>query len=638
MLLTSFDLLLTGISIAVFLIGVAKLRSTWRIGRGSDCSGDWKGVLSYLFGHRRILRNRLAGIAHLALFWGVAFPLLVAILAQFGSSVPLTVARIFSFLGDALGVILLAGTLFFLVKRLRSHSPEAPKRVVFPLGVLLLIILSGFFAEGTRLHILDSPFRWYTPVGPFFAGISPASPLFMQVMIRIHFFSVLFFIAILPFTFLRHLIAGSLNVFYRNRGPLGRILGEADPEKALSQGNIGAKVVSDLTWKQLLDAQSCVSCGRCDDHCPAVISGKPLSPRKLLRTIREQITNPSPAPFEDTVSPEELWACTTCMACVEQCPVFIVPVDKITDMRKYRVMGRGFLPEEARGMIRDLEIFGDVNGNGIAHKADWALNLATPPIPPVGGQGEILLWVGCSGAFHPRYQEITRSMVRILQAGEVPFSILGHEELCCGDPARRLGDEELFLSLAGKNIHTLNKYNFQKVVCLCPHCFNTLKNEYPALGENPRSGSRTSFEVVHAVELVRELIEEKKITLKYPLGKSLAVHDPCYLGRGNGIFEPLRTVAGSVPGIRVKELERNRENAFCCGGGGGRMWLHENVGKNINQIRAEEVSLSGVQLVGTACPYCLTMLEDGISSLELENPPRVMDIIEIVDSALGRTY
>ncbi len=630
MLLTSFDLLLTAISIAVLLIGVARLRSTWGIGREADCYGDWKGLLSYLFGHRKILQNRLAGIAHLALFWGVVFPLLIALLAQFGLTLPAPLAQVFSFLSDALGILLLAGILFFLGKRFRSHRPEAPKRVLLPLGLLLLIVLSGFLAEGARLSILDSPFRWDTPAGAFFAEISPASPLFMQGMIRIHFFSVLLFIAILPFTFLRHLITGCLNVFYRNEGPLGGMFAQANPEKALSQGHIGAKQTADFTWKQLLDARSCVSCGRCDDHCPALISGKPLSPRKILRTIQEQMTTSFSALLEDAVTPEEIWACTTCMACAESCPVFIAPVEKIAEMREYRVMGKGLLPEEARGMMHDLEVFGDVNGKGIAHKTDWAFSLKLPLGSSAEARERILLWVGCSGAFHPRYQEISRSMVQILQAGGVPFSILGQEELCCGDPARKLGDEDLFLNLARRNIHTLNKQNFHKIVCLCPHCFNTLKNEYSALGGN--------FEVVHAVQLIRELIEAKKITLKYPLEKSLTIHDPCYLGRGNGIYEPLRTVAGSVPGIRLQELERNRGNAFCCGGGGGRMWLHENTGRNINQIRAEEISLSGVQMVGTACPYCLTMLEDGISSLERKDPPRVMDLIEIVDSALGRTY
>ena len=405
---------------------------------------------------------------------------------------------------------------------------------------------------------------------------------------------------------------------------------------SLEKGTIGADTVLDLSWKQLLDAESCVSCGRCEENCPASASGKPLSPRKVMGDILTQMEdvrrrgndpiNPSFPVLEDIITYDEIWACTTCMACVEQCPIFIEPMDKILDMRRYQVLGRGLLPTEARSMIRDLEIFGDVNGKGLAHRGDWALNLGVPHISDEGLNPEILLWVGCSGAFHPKYQETTRAMVRILKAGGINFGILGKEERCCGDAARRLGNEEVFLDLAVKNIASFNKYHIKKIVTLCPHGFNTLKNEYPALGGN--------FEVMHAIEFVLRLIEQKKIFLKYPVAKRMAIHDPCYLGRVNQIYEPLREVGRSVPGIDLKELKRNRANAFCCGGGGGRMWLHENIGQNINNLRAQEIRESGIELVGTACPFCLTMLEDGISALEMEKPPRVMDIIEIVASSL----
>ena len=215
-------------------------------------------------------------------------------------------------------------------------------------------------------------------------------------------------------------------------------------------------------------------------------------------------------------------------------------------------------------------------------------------------------------------------------AGKVRFGILGREESCCGEGARRLGDEALFLSLAHKNIAALKKYHVQKVVCLCPHGYNTLKNEYPSLGAD--------FEVIAAVDFVLDLIRKKKITLKYPMNKRVAIHDPCYLGRVNGIYDSLRNVATSVPGITLHELGASRENALCCGGGGGRMWLHESIGKNINHLRAEQIAKVGVNLVATACPYCLTMLEDGISALEMENPPRVMDLVEMIDFAMGRSY
>jgi len=609
------------------------------MGREEHRSRDLAGLLSYLLGHKRILRNRYTGTAHLMLFWGLAISVLIVILAQFRFAMPDMVAGILSLLLDVFGSAMLVGTLFFLARRIKSTTPGQPKRTVFPLVLLLIILLTGFLASGARISIIHPGFFWSSPVGWLVSLVLPPFPLFMQFMIRTHFFLVLFFIAALPFTFMRHVGAAPLNVYYRKRGPRG----EMRPI-SLENGISGAGRVLDLSWKQLLDAESCVSCGRCEESCPASISGKPLSPRKVMGDILTQMTdvrrrgndpvNPSFPLLEDAITSDEIWACTTCMACAEQCPIFIEPMDKILDMRRHQVLGRGLLPTEARSMIRDLEIFGDVNGKGSAHRGDWALNLNVPHISDEGLNPEILLWVGCSGAFHPRYQETTRAMVRILKAGEVPFGILGKEESCCGDAVRRLGNEELFLDLAAKNIASFNKYQIKKIVTLCPHGFNTLKNEYPALGGNPRSGSRTSFEVVHAIEFVLGLIEKKKIFLKYPVDKRMAIHDPCYLGRVNQIYEPLREVGRSVPGVDLMELDRTRENAFCCGGGGGRMWLHENIGQNINNIRAQEIRERGIQLVGTACPFCLTMLEDGISALEMEKPPRVMDIIEIVASSL----
>jgi len=632
-LLTSFDPLLIGIAIIVLVAGLSRLRGSWRVGQDEDRPGDWKGLLGYLFGHKKILKNRPAGIAHILLFWGVLFPLIVGILSQFAFTMPLMFARVLSFAGDILGIAVLAGIVFFLIRRLRIKGPEAPGRVVFPAVLLLIIVLSGFFVEGTRLTITEPAVRWPTPAGWVFAAFLPSSPLLMQLMVRVHFFAVLLFLCTLPFTFMRHLVTGPLNVYYRKRAPRGQLR-----QVALEKGPVGARGVEDLTWKQLLDAHACVSCGRCEENCPAFISGKPLSPRKVIREIRKQMENPTPQLLENAITGDEMWACTTCMACVEQCPVYVEPMDKLIDMRRFQVMGRGMLPQEARPMIRDLEIYGDVNGRGLAHKEDWALNQGVPHISEKGLNAEILLWVGCSGAFHPRYGETTRALVRILKAGQVNFGILGKEELCCGDSARRLGDEERFLELARKNIASFDKYHVKKIVCLCPHGFNTLKNEYPALGGDPRSGSRTSFEVIHATQFVMELIDQKRISLKYPVAKKMAIHDPCYLGRVNTIYEPLRALAGSVPGIDLKELNRNRERAFCCGGGGGRMWLHENVGDKINHLRAREIGKNGVELVGTACPHCLTMLEDGINSLEMEKPPGVMDMIEIVDASLGRVF
>ncbi len=617
MLLTAFDLLLMGISLVIFLTGMAKLRRSWRIGREEECRRDLKGFFTYLLGHRKILRNPVNGAAHLVVFWGVLFSLFMGILPQFGVILPPLPAGLLSLLSDLLGLALLLGLVYFLIRRLKSHA--ATVRVLLPVMLLLVMVLSGFLAEGTRLSIMETPWRWCTPIGGLLVPVMPTSPLFMQVMIRVHFFTLLFFIAILPFSFMRHLISGSLNVVYRQTRPRGAM-------REMDLGDrTGVQSVADFTWKQLLDVQACVSCGRCDEACPAALSGKPLSPRQIMGGIYDLVCKSSASSLEDTVSPDALWACTACMACVDRCPVYASPMDKLMDLRRARVMGKGLLPEAARDMMRNLEIFGDVNGRGSAHREDWAMHLGVPHISEEGS--EILLWVGCAGAFHPRYQETCRAMVRILQAGGVRFGILGREESCCGDSARRLGNEVLFRFLAKKNLAVFKKYHIQKIVCLCPHGYHTLKNEYPG-----------DFEVIHAVPFLLELIKQQKILPKYPVNKRVAIHDPCYLGRVNGVYESLREAAASVPGLQLQELKRNRENALCCGGGGGRMWLHENMGQNINRLRAEDVAEAGVDLAATACPYCLTMLEDGINALEMEKPTRVMDLVEIIDAALGRVY
>lgn len=639
-MLTAFDLLFLIIAILVMSIGLARNGSTWRMGQNESRAGDLFGLMGYLLRHKKILRNRNAGITHLILFWGLITPLLIVILAQFGFTIPQIPAKLLSLFMDILGIAILAGTLFFLIRRIKSTGPEVPQRAILPLIILLVILLTGFLAEGTRLSIVHPEFTWSSPVGWIFSIGLPNSSLFMQLMIRCHLFAVFVFIAILPFTFMRHLASAALNVYYRKKGPLGEL-----KQVSLEEGPIGANTVWDFSWKQLLDAEACVSCGRCDENCPATVSGKPLAPRKVIRKIQEQMEElnrnglkPRRYPFsflEDRISRDEIWSCTTCMACVDHCPVFIDPMDKIIDMRRHQVMGRGLLPIEARPIIRNLEIYGDVQGKGIAYRGDWAFNRDVPIVSVRGLNTEVLLWVGCSGSFHPVYQETTRAMVKILKAGGVRFGILAKDELCCGDPARRMGEEALFLELARKNFSRFKQYNVQKIVTLCPHCFNTLKNEYPSLMGNSTSGSRSSFEVIHSTEFVMTLIEEKRILSKYPISKTITIQDPCYLGRINHIYDSLREIINFVSGLKFKELSRSRENGFCCGGGGGRMWLHENLGRRISQIRAAEISETGVDLLGTACPYCQSMLDDGIKSLEIEKPPKVLDIIEIVASSLG---
>ena len=637
-LLTSFDLLLVVMAFFIMATGLARRWSLWRKKKPAGISGDWQGLQTALIAHRGILSRPSVGGAHLAAFWGVVIPLIVIILAQFGFIIPYAPANLLSLIQDLAGIALLIGTLVLLIRRMGYTDADGPSRTMLPMILMLVILISGFLAEGARLSILKADgFAWQSPMGWFFSLVSPASPVFMQMMIRLHFIAVLLLIAAIPFTFMRHAVASPLNVFYRKQGARAALT-----HPSIESGEIGAKTVNDLSWKQMLDADACVACGRCDEHCPAAISGKPLSPRKIIRNIRQQMeeigTNghrpkggAGPPLLENAVTADELWACTSCMACVEHCPVSIEPLDKIIDMRRYQVMGEARLPAEARPMIRDLDLYGDVMGKGVAHRSDWAMHRGisefsqTPSRPE--SEVEILLWVGCSGAFHPRNQETSRAMVKILKAAGIRFAILGKEELCCGDPARRLGDEILFRKLARANIERLEQYQVKKIVTMCPHCLNTLKNDYPELG--------CKLEVIHATQLVADLIRDKRIALKYPVAGKIAVHDACYLGRYNQVYQPPRDICQAVPGTRLIETARNRDSGFCCGGGGGRMWLHENIGQNINVVRAEEMANTDVDLIGTACPYCLVMLDDSVKSLELEKTPKVADIIDIVADAVG---
>jgi Fe-S oxidoreductase/nitrate reductase gamma subunit len=634
-LISALDTFLFAAALLVLLIGFWIRWTPWRGVRPKDQSGDWAGLFNYLVTHQMILKRPMRGGSHLLLFWGVLIPLIVIILAQFNILMPPGLSAGLSLLLDVLGFLALAGTLWFLVHRIRFSEAGGPRRSLPPLLILIFILITGFLSEATRLRIDPPQALWASPVGWLASSLVPESPLFMQLMTRSHFFAVLLLIAVIPFTFFRHLAAAFLNVLYKDRGPQGAL----NPAR-LDADVPGARSVKDLNWKELLDAEACVSCGRCEAACPASLSGKPLSPRKIMGDIFKQMecsrfrgVDRIPI-LEEAISDDEIWACTTCLACVEQCPLFIDPPDKILEMRRYRVMGKGRLPREAFSMIRNLELFGDVHGRGVARRRDWAFDLQIPLNGHLEADSRVFLWVGCAGAFHSRSVETARAMVKILKAAGQEFAILGQDEICCGDPARRLGEETLFLELARKNLERFRDYRVRKVVALCPHCYNTLKNEYPRVAADLPWKKEPVPQVFHATEYALQLLEERRLTLKYPFKKKATLHDPCYLGRINGVIGPPRMLLRSIPGTELKELERNARNGFCCGGGGGRMWLAEHQGRRISQIRAEEISRSGAEVLATACPYCLTMLEDGVRSVQPENPPKVMDVVELVARSL----
>ncbi len=624
----ALQILILVLAALVMAVGLARRRRLLAQKPEAPRRADWAGWFAVVFGQRRLIARPLVAMAHLCLVGGLLVFILIVILAQTPLALPASVAKAVSLALDLVGLLMLVGILFLFGRRLwrMGHRQDQwpPRRTLLPLAILFCLVLSGFLTEAARLSLTPGPSAWAAPVGSLLARAVPTSPLFMQIMLWVHFVCVVLLLAALPFTFLRHLASTSLQLLFRHQGPAG-LPAPCD----LERGPLGAATVMDLSREQLREAEACVSCGRCDEQCPALASGKALSPRTIMGKIAGQMAVPTQQPLSAAISGEEIWACTTCLACVTHCPACIRPLDKIIELRRNRVMQQGRLPSEAVSMIRNLELFGDVNGKGPAHRADWAFNRQVPRVASAPAPPEFLLWVGCSGAFHPTAQQTTRDLIRLLRTGGVDFAILAQEESCCGDPARKLGDEALFNKLAQRNIQRFEEHGVSKIVTLCPHCFNTLGREYAALG--------CQMEVMPAVSLVEKLLAAGRISLKYPLDKSLAVHDPCYLGRYHGIYEPIRRVCGALPGAELRELGRARENGFCCGGGGGRMWLHETTGQNINVMRAGEVVDAGVDAVVTACPYCATMLEDGVKSVQGESPPRVADIISLAAEALAES-
>jgi Fe-S oxidoreductase len=416
--------------------------------------------------------------------------------------------------------------------------------------------------------------------------------------------------------------------------------GTLQPIRNLETGkDLGVSKIEDFSWKQLLDLYACTECGRCTANCPASISGKPLKPRDIIHNLKVHLlisgnellcvkdqevqkrTVKQPVIIGQVVTEDELWACTTCHACIEVCPVDIEHVERIVDFRRYLVMKEANFPSELKSLFRNLEIYGDTHGKGPSFRIDWALGLPIKTVKEDSDSG-ILYWAGCEGSLHDRNKEVSKVIVKMIQEAGISVGILGKKEGCCGDPARRVGNEYLFREMARRNIEILYRYGVKKIVTYCPHCYNTLKNEYPRLGGH--------FDVMHYSVYINELLQQGRLKVKRHLEGRVTFHDPCYLGRVNGIYDAPREILKSIPALESKEMNLSREKSFCCGAGGGWMWMHEHLGERINNIRTKDVIEVGADWVATSCPYCLTMVEDGIKARETKEKVSVLDLAEIL--------
>ena len=431
-----------------------------------------------------------------------------------------------------------------------------------------------------------------------------------------------------------HMFAAPVNAYFRSLEPKGALplIDLENTEK------FGAGRVQDFTWKQLLDGYACAVCGRCTDVCPANLTGKQLSPMHIVENLKDHMVsighqgerNPDhvePSPIlGGAISEAAIWDCLNCGACMEECPVVVEHVPTIMDMRRHLVLEESKVPETAKNALLSMEQRGHPWRGTQFSRTDWAEGLEVPTLAEKP-DAEVLFWVGCTPALEQRSQAIARSMAKVLKAAGVDFAILGDEETCTGDPARRMGNEYLFQILAQQNIETMNGYNVKKVVTICPHCFNTMKNEYPQLGGN--------FEVLHYSQFVDQLIKTGKIKPVKMMNVTMAYHDSCFLGRHNGIYDEPRDVAKAIPGLKLVEMGSHcRERGFCCGAGGGHMWIEESQGTRVNHVRTDQFLETGAQTVGVSCPFCLQMLTEGIQAKGLDAEKDAKDVLEILAESL----
>ena len=434
------------------------------------------------------------------------------------------------------------------------------------------------------------------------------------------------------------------NVFFTSL----KLKGALKPIDLEAEGveKFGASDVDDLTWKQLLDGYTCTECGRCTASCPANITGKKLSPKKIMTDIRHRtlekgnilldrnkvsaLKEGENNPLENTLlnkylTPEELFACTTCMSCMQECPVNNEHIPAIVDLRRSLVLMESNFPLEVQVVFKNLETNFSPWAFPASTRADWAEGMNIPQMSQAQ-DAEILFWVGCAGAFDARYTKVTQAFAKLMQKAGIKFVILGTEEKCTGDSARRIGNEYLAQMLMKDNITTLNGYNVKKIVTTCPHCFNTLKNEYPQFGGN--------YEVIHHTEFLIGLINEGRLKVTKEEETKITFHDSCYLGRYNDIYDQPREILNAIPGMNTVEMNRSKSKGFCCGAGGGRMWMEESEGKRVNVERTEEALALKPDVIGTACPFCMTMLEDGVKDKEASETVKVKDIAEILLAAI----
>ncbi len=547
-------------------------------------------------------------------------------------------------------------------RRFRTPStrvqPPAPKMIDnlenrlgywFPMLMMLLVALTGLMLEGARINALQPDFTEWAYVGRTMGrieGALGAGVTYHRWLWIVHVLLVYGLLFCFPFTKLRHFFFAPINLFFRNLKPRGRLAPIKDFETAET---FGVSQVEQYPWKILLDMASCLECGRCTINCPTVNTGKALNPKFLVMEQREHLLSKAPAILAarasvngdgaveykgpdmvtEVATEPVIWACTTCGWCEEGCPVGIEHIQRIVDMRRYDVLMESRFPSEATGAFKGIENQGNPWGLANEKRADWAKDLDIPRMAEVEDPSDIdvLYWVGCAGSYDERNQKVSASFASLMKQAGVRFAILGTEESCTGDPARRLGNEYLYATVAAQNVETLNRYAPRRIVTQCPHCFHNLKNEYPDFGG--------SYQVTHEGEFIEELIRAGRLKPRHAINERITYHDPCYMARHNRKWEGARAALGAIPGAELEDVEQSKNRTFCCGAGGGCFWKEEHEGTRINQKRFDQLSEARPEAIAVGCPFCMTMMEDAVKSRSLEDRMRVRDLAELVAESTG---
>jgi Fe-S oxidoreductase len=636
-----------------------------------------------VIGQRKLLKWTVPGAAHAATFWGFIV-LILTIIEAYGDLFSRTFAipgigrwAAIGFIEDLFAVGVLVGIATFTVIRLRNNPHREGRDSRFfgshtraawiVLGMIFLVIATLLLYRGAQINSGVFPYKhgafasqevghWLHPLGTGVNSVLEVVFLLAQIGV------VMIFAVIVVYSKHLHIALAPLNVLFGRKpnalGALppmrsnGKVLDfeEADPDVDV----FGLGKIEDFSWKGLLDMGTCTECGRCQSQCPAWATGKPLSPKQVILDLRDhafakapyllaasdeerealpeavkaEAARPLVGTKEDNgvIDPDVLWSCTNCGACVEECPVDIEHIDHIDGMRRHQVLIESAFPVEASGMLKNLENKGDPWGMGQNRRGDWIGELDFE-VPVADGKIdpdiEYLFWVGCAGALEDRAKKTTKAIATLLHTAGVKFAVLGPAETCTGDPARRIGNEFVFSMLAQQNIETLNEAAPKTIVASCPHCFNTIANEYPQLGGN--------YEVVHHTQLLARLVADGKLTPVGQVDEKITYHDPCFLGRHNKVYTPPREIIDAVPGTQAEEMHRCKSRGFCCGAGGARMWMEERIGKRINTERIDEALALNPDTVSTACPYCLVMLGDAVAAKKASGDAK--DTLEVIDVA-----